>query len=592
MKRAALSLVVAFCSLSIVACSHRDEHPKVNPTPTPTPASTGAFLASAFTCPSSATTSAVARRGSIDFGEARHRGPARERSKEPVSSLLAVTYASSYASGGAHALLAAREQTAGASFVREFSFAHTGQLLRVVSATPATIDSVAAALRTQPGVKSVARTGFRRSKMSVNGPYLTNDPYFAGFGPGAPLYESATEPGQWDKHAVRLEYAFAYSQSGNGSNKMNLSALGASSVKIAIIDSGEDPTHPELKSPKIAYQKCFITNPPATAQSTSDFETDEDGHGTDVAGIAAADTGNSLGFAGSGGAASIYAYQVFPEPDDNCTDDSSDDPQCSSSTADIASAIEDAVAQKVNVINLSLGGDNCSTPGEDPDPTEGGAIADAIAANIVVVAAAGNGNSQGIGQPEVTAPGCDSGVIAAGATGLADGSTNGTGNSTGSSTSPTEYLASYSNYGSPGNAVNNANAWGIVAPGGDPSDNTDEDDLHWIENIWTSTPYMANSSDTSFQGTCDPDDDATTGTTDCRTLIAGTSMSTPAIAGAAALILAVNSTYQSPSKMKALLCQTADDIGDSHQGCGRLDIYRAMAVAIGDSSPPSSQSSP
>jgi hypothetical protein len=38
--------------------------------------------------------------------------------------------------------------------------------------------------------------------------------------------------------------------------------------------------------------------------------------------------------------------------------------------------------------------------------------------------------------------------------------------------------------------------------------------------------------------------------------------------------------------MKTLLCQTADDIGDPHQGCGRLNIYRAMATAIGDSSPP------
>jgi subtilisin family serine protease len=63
-------------------------------------------------------------------------------------------------------------------------------------------------------------------------------------------------------------------------------------------------------------------------------------------------------------------------------------------------------------------------------------------------------------------------------------------------------------------------------------------------------------------------------------------MSSPLVAGAAALILAVNPSYQSPTAMKTLLCQTADDIGDPHQGCGRLNIYRAMATAIGDSSPP------
>jgi subtilisin family serine protease len=72
------------------------------------------------------------------------------------------------------------------------------------------------------------------------------------------------------------------------------------------------------------------------------------------------------------------------------------------------------------------------------------------------------------------------------------------------------------------------------------------------------------------------------GTADCRVLIAGTSMATPNIAGAAALILAVNSSYQSASAMKTLLCQTADDIGDPHEGCGRLDVYRAMATALSD----------
>jgi hypothetical protein len=69
-------------------------------------------------------------------------------------------------------------------------------------------------------------------------------------------------------------------------------------------------------------------------------------------------------------------------------------------------------------------------------------------------------------------------------------------------------------------------------------------------------------------------------------------MSSPAVAGAAALILAVNSSYQSPSKMKQLLCSTADDISDPHEGCGRLDLDRAMAVAIGDPSLPAARGTP
>jgi hypothetical protein len=38
--------------------------------------------------------------------------------------------------------------------------------------------------------------------------------------------------------------------------------------------------------------------------------------------------------------------------------------------------------------------------------------------------------------------------------------------------------------------------------------------------------------------------------------------------------------------MKQLLCSTADDIGDSKEGCGRLNVYRAMATAVGDRSLP------
>jgi subtilisin family serine protease len=63
-------------------------------------------------------------------------------------------------------------------------------------------------------------------------------------------------------------------------------------------------------------------------------------------------------------------------------------------------------------------------------------------------------------------------------------------------------------------------------------------------------------------------------------------MSSPHVAGAAALILSVNPAYQSPTAMKQLLCSYADDIGDPNQGCGRLNVYTAMAHAIGDSHPP------
>jgi subtilisin family serine protease len=261
------------------------------------------------------------------------------------------------------------------------------------------------------------------------------------------------------------------------------------------------------------------------------------------------------------------------------------DPQCGSDTNDVASAINDAVAHHVNIISMSLGGDVCGSgsgfaSNGDPDITEGTAVANAIAANIVVVAASGNGAPKTVG---VGSPACDAGVIAVGATALADGTTNASGVAGGTATAPIEYVTSYSQSGTT-NTYQSANAWGIVAPGGDPANDMDLDDLHWIENTWTSTPYEASPTDTSFQGECTDDYPNSTGKAspvDCRALIAGTSMATPHVAGAAALIIAVNPSYQSPTLMKQLLCSTADNVG-GNQGCGRLNVYRAMATALND----------
>jgi subtilisin family serine protease len=503
--------------------------------------------------------------------------------------LLAVTYDAQTAATQ-KTTLALRETALGATLSRSYTFSHARLVTHVLKVPTSKLSSIEASLRSQAGVRGVGLTGTRRYPTSVNEPYFPDDPYFTGFkttvapaaGAGVPpatfevgpLEESSVVPGQWDMHATRLEYAFAYSQPGNGSGITNPAALGSSTVKIATIDTGQDTSHPELTS-KIVYQHCFITSDSGT-QSTSNFTTDEDGHGTDTAGIAAAAANNGLGFTGAGGNVVLYGYRVFPTPDDNCTNSNSSDTQCGTDTQDIASAVQDAVDHGVNVISMSLGGAACAN-GADSDPTEGAAIADAIAANVVVVAAAGNSSG-----PPVEAPACDPGVIAVGATAIADGTPNGSSKAGGSAASPFEYVASYSDYGSPGAAVGSSSAWGIVAPGGDPANDNDTDDLHWIENIWTSTPFMASAGDTSFEGTCTGDYPTDSGTTDCRVLIAGTSMATPHVAGAAALIISVSPTFQSPTLMKQLLCSTAADIGDPNQGCGRLDVYGAMATALGD----------
>jgi hypothetical protein len=574
-----------FATAQVLVAPTPAPSPTRSPSPTPSP-SPSASAATAFSCPATgAAPASFARNGTP--GEATRRPAARGTGTAAAAgtTLLAVSYDRSRAFANA-VQIASRERVLGLSLVRRYDFPHRNVTMRVVAVPANAAAQAEAALSSQDGVRSVAITGQRRYRTTTS-PFYTNDPYFQGFAPVhelLPYAESPSVPGQWDMHAIGLEHAFGYSLPG-ATYAATASALGSASIKIAIIDTGEDASHPDL-SGKIVYQHCFITNADGTQQSTGTFSTDEDGHGTDVSGIAAAASNNSLGFTAAGGNAVLYGYRVFPTPDDNCLSDGSSDAQCSAATQDIASAILDAVeGQHVNIISISLGGGGCSPSGVDTDPVEGQAIAEAIAANVVVVAAAGNSGTSGL-----SAPGCDNGVIAAGATSLDDGLTTGTTGhytssqtSTASSTNIVEYVAAYSQWGNPSANPHDANAWGIVAPGGDPSASEvtgTADDLHWIENIWTSTPF-----DVNFSGQC-ASDFGTASVPDCRTLIAGTSMATPHVAGAAALILAVNPSYQSPTAMKTLLCQTADDLSDSHQGCGRLNVYRAMAVAIRDTSRP------
>jgi serine protease len=219
------------------------------------------------------------------------------------------------------------------------------------------------------------------------------------------------------------------------------------------------------------------------------------------------------------------------------------------------------VARGAKVINLSLGD-------SQPDSAEENAVAAAINAGVVVVAASGNGNSQDIGQPALDYPAADPGVIAVGASAIDDSNPASVG----------EKVASYSNW-------DGTNAsWGLVAPGGDPcpgstsSSCNDQDILHWIENIYTSTA----SDSTGANGPCRNDPNSLTGPIDCRILIAGTSQATPHVTGAVSLLLSVGAQ---PHQIKTLLCSTATPLPGGKAGCGRLNVYKAMAQAVGDPSP-------
>jgi thermitase len=144
---------------------------------------------------------------------------------------------------------------------------------------------------------------------------------------------------------------------------------GSPSVRIAILDTGVDLDHPDLVS-KIVSNINFGSSP------TVD---DVYGHGTHVAGIAAAITDNGVGVAGLACNSTIMNVKVL-------------DDTGSGRYSWIASGIIWATDNGADVINLSLGGSAASSTLED-------AINYAWSKGVVVVAAAGNSGSTTLSYP-------------------------------------------------------------------------------------------------------------------------------------------------------------------------------------------------
>lgn len=157
---------------------------------------------------------------------------------------------------------------------------------------------------------------------------------------------------------------------------------GSQAVRIAVLDTGVDVTHPDLAGKVVGTYN---------AHTGGSAVTDEIGHGTFVAGVAAAATGNGIGVAGAGYDTSLLAVKIA-SPDGELPID------------DEIAGIRWAVAHGANVINLSLGGPDSST-------AERNAVEYAIGKGVLVVAAAGNA-----GTTEKQYPAAYPGVVAVGAT--------------------------------------------------------------------------------------------------------------------------------------------------------------------------------
>jgi thermitase len=168
---------------------------------------------------------------------------------------------------------------------------------------------------------------------------------------------------QWGLHNVGQEY-----DGRTGTEDADIDALeawgvttGSPDVRIAILDSGIDPSHPDLDGKLVDEAKDF----------TGSLSTDDNyGHGTHVAGIAAAESNNGIGVAGVAHDASLVNVKVLGD-------------EGWGASSWIAEGIWWATENGAQVINMSLGFYRKSRTLE-------AAVDEAWNSGVLLVAAAGN----------------------------------------------------------------------------------------------------------------------------------------------------------------------------------------------------------
>jgi subtilisin family serine protease len=385
-------------------------------------------------------------------GPAAGAGVFRNSDDRTAASTQASSYPA-YASG--HILVGSRTAGDDATFEKALakggahSLGKIAQRVHVVDVAPGDEQAAVARLRADPNVE------FAEVDRLIPAAGVTNDPMSGS---------------EWHLSTIGAPTAWAYT-SGAG-------------ITIAILDTGVDGTHPDLAANMVPGWNFYDNN--------SDTH-DVNGHGTMVAGTAAAVTNNGVGVAAVAGAAKIMPIRIA-------------DPSAYALWSTVAQGITYAADHGARVVNLSYQGASSSSTIQQAASylrSKGG----------VLFVAAGN-----TGAVDNTAPTDLMMVVAAT---LADDS-----------------HASWSTYGSFVDI--SAPGYNIVstAPGGS----------YWY--CW------------------------------------GTSLSTPIVAGTAALILAKRPDF-TPAQVDAALKSTATDLGasgpDIYFGAGRVNAAAALQQAASSS---------
>ncbi|MBX0297193.1 S8 family serine peptidase [Haloarcula nitratireducens] len=388
-------------------------------------------------------------------------------------------------------------------------------------------------------------------------------------------------PRQWDKQTTHAAAAHDVT-TGEGAT-------------VAVIDTGSDLDHPDLAPnlvPGALFRRVAGTGPddgvftdsgvdvrlpedPLTAadevtdgggavvgydpdafEVTDDRHPsdDVDGHGSHVAGIAAASVGEEVddgftGVAGTAPDATVVPHRVFYWERQEVTFEGDGGERTeelvvtSTTTADVLAAIDFAANEVgVDAMNLSIG-----TPPLPPQLNSEGfrgayrqVIQDAVSSDSVVVVSAGNSGTELNQGGAFTTPNSVPGATSVSATG------------------PDDERAFYSNYG--------ANEITLGAPGGgyETLEKTLSRDTEW--------PYPTN----LVLSTTPPDVYGA-----AHSYFAGTSMAAPQVTGAAALVATANPDL-SATQVESVLENSASDVSGQRRddvGAGVLDVAAAVRAA-------------
>jgi serine protease len=347
--------------------------------------------------------------------------------------------------------------------------------------------------------------------------------------PADPFY-----PLQWHYPQISLPQAWDLS-------------TGATSVIVAVIDTGVVLSHPDLQG-QLVQGYDFVRDPATSGDGDGiDPNPNDPGdqfvfssyHGTHVAGTVAAATNNiptPIGVAGTG-----WGLKIMPVRALTSTGGTEYDIlQAVRYAAGLSNDSNTTPSQPADVINLSLGGEGYSQSAQD-------VFSQVRAKGIIVVAAAGNSASR-----TTIYPAGYTGVVAVSAVDLS------------------KSLATYSSFGA---------SIDLAAPGGDLSRDANGDGYpDGVLSTWV--------------------DDSSGFQRASYAFAAGTSMAAPHVAGVAGLMKSLDPGL-TPQDFDDLLATGAitDDLGDADwdemYGHGLIDAYKALsAVGAPASATPSLAAAP